>query len=164
MVNSRCAGSEPVAPTPQVTPGLVLQALREVGLPALETHIQPTDKTLVNFDTIFYADARIVDVGLTILGQSVHVMATPRTFHWNFGDGGSRTTSVPGAPYPDRTIVHRYQTTHTRVQPSVAVEYSAQFRLAGGEWQGIPETVTIDGPPTSLAVAEAPAVLSGDHD
>ena len=42
--------------------------------------------------------------------------------------------------------------------------YSARFRVNGGQWQDIPETVTISGPPGSLRIAEATAVLSGDYE
>ncbi len=61
LLGSQCFGRPPTAaqtPRPQVTPALVLQAIRRVGLPALETHTQPADKTLVNFDTIFYTEPR----------------------------------------------------------------------------------------------------------
>jgi hypothetical protein len=45
----------------------------------------------------------------------------------------------------------------------VAVTYSARFRVDGGAWQDVDGTVTIDGPPASLRIAEATAVLSGNH-
>jgi hypothetical protein len=49
------------------------------------------------------------------------------------------------------------------VTPSVQVTYTARFRVEGGAWQQIPQTVTVDGPPTSLRVVEGTAVLSGDR-
>jgi hypothetical protein len=49
------------------------------------------------------------------------------------------------------------------VQAAVDVTYTARFRLAGGRWQDIAQTLTITGPPTPLRVAEATPVLSGDH-
>jgi len=104
-----------------------------------------------------------VNVDLTILGQAVDVVATPVSYQWSFGDGTSLTTRDPGNPYPAKTITHRYMDARVTVQPSVATTYSAEFRVGGGAWQDIAETVTIPGPPTSLRVAEASAVLSGDH-
>lgn len=47
--------------------------------------------------------------------------------------------------------------------PWVQVTYTARFRVGGGAWQQIPGTVTVDGPPTTLAVVEGTAVLSGEH-
>ncbi|MGN6129660.1 MAG: hypothetical protein ACTHOK_04895 [Nocardioidaceae bacterium] len=147
-----------------MTPALVLEALRRVGLPALETHTQPEDKTLINFDTIFYAEPQTFDRTLTLLGQSVDVEATPTSYTWHHGDGTATTTSEPGAPYPSKDITYRYAHAHTTVQPSVDVTYSARFRVNGGAWQDIPDTVTIAGPPTELRVSEATAVLSGQYE
>ena len=72
-------------------------------------------------------------------------------------------TRTAGDPYPSKTIVHRYADAHVTMQPSVATTYSARFRVGNGAWQDIAETVTIPGPADSLRVAEATAVLSGDH-
>jgi len=41
------------APQPQVTDALVLEAVRRLGLPRLTVQVQPSDETLVNFDTKF---------------------------------------------------------------------------------------------------------------
>ncbi|HET7414163.1 MAG TPA: hypothetical protein VFI97_00520, partial [Arthrobacter sp.] len=48
-LTSQCLGAPPTAaqtPTPRVTPGLVLNAIRRIGLPKLVVHIQPQGKTL----------------------------------------------------------------------------------------------------------------------
>jgi hypothetical protein len=164
---TQCAGPQgpPPAqtPRPQVTPGLVLNALRQIGLPALEAHTQPEDKTLVNFATIFYAEPQTLVRTLTLLGQQVHVEATPTSFVWRYGDGTSTTTSTPGAPYPAKDITHNNADAHTTVQTSVDVTYSARFQVGNGGWQDIPETVTIVGPQSALRISEATAVLSGDY-
>ena len=149
---------------PTVTPGMVLDELRRVGLPALEVEVQPAGKTLVNFDTIFHTDPRPVDVDLTILGQAVQVRATPATYQWLFGDGAAMTTATPGEGYPSREIVHRYLDAGVTVEPSVSVVYGARFRVGGGGWQDVGGTVTIPGPPEGLRVVEAVGVLSGEHD
>jgi hypothetical protein len=164
LIGTRCFGGapEPYVP-PTVTPGDVLNALRRIGLPALETRVQPADKTLVNLDTIFHTAAESVDVDLTLLGQAVDVVATPSQFRWVFGDGESQTTSTPGAAYPSRTVTHRYLDAGVTVRPYVEVSYSARFRVSGGEWQDIDGTVTTVGPEASLRVAEATPVLSGEH-
>jgi len=146
-----------------VTPGLVLEALRRLGLPAVRTHTQPEDKTLVNFDTIFYAEPTTFRRTITLLGQQVDVEATPARFTWRPGDGSVRTTTTPGRPYPAKDVTHRYEQAHRTVQASVDVTYTARFRVAGGAWQDIAETITISGPPTPLRVAEATPVLSGEY-
>lgn len=167
-LSSRCfAGLKPPTPAqtpkPQVTPGLVLNALRQMGLPALRAHTQPENKTLVNFATIFYTEPHPFVRTITLLGQQVHVEATPSGFVWHYGDGMSTTTSTPGAPYPAKDITHNYLDAHTTVQTSVDVTYSARFQVGGGNWQDIPETVTIAGPASALRISEATALLSGDY-
>ena len=46
---------------------------------------------------------------------------------------------------------------------SVDVTYTARFRVNGGAWQDIAETVTITGPATSLRVQRGDPVLSGSY-
>src|SRR3954447_21758160 len=165
---SQCfAGVKPPTPAqtpvPQVTPGLVLNALRQIGLPSLRAHTQPKDKTLVNFATIFYTEPQTFARTLTLLGQQVPVEATPTSFAWHYGDGTGSTTSSPGAPYPSKDITHDYVDAHVTVAPSVDLTYSARFRVGNGPWQQIPETVTIAGPPSALRISEATPVLSGNY-
>lgn len=163
-IRTQCFGATPqeyVPPT--VTAGDVISALRRVGLPRLETVIQPEAKTLVNFDTIFHTEPEDVSLNLTILGQGVDVVATPSTYRWVFGDGASTTTVTPGGPYPTKDVVHRYSDARVTVHPHVEVTYAARFRVNGGSWQDIGETVTTVGPDATLRVAEAIPMLSGQH-
>ena len=141
---------------------MVLSALRRVGLPALTTHVQPSDKTLVNFDTIFYTEPQPVDLQLTILRQAVEVEARPTSYRWVFGDGSQVTTDSPGAPYPSKDVTYRYLDADVTVHPHVEAVYSARFRVGGGDWQDIGETVTTVGPPAELRIVEGTPLLAGD--
>jgi hypothetical protein len=125
---------------------------------------QPEDKTLVNFETIFYTDPQQFTQTVTLLGQSVEIEATPSQYTWHHGDGTTGTTSSPGAPYPSKEITYNYTDAHVTVEPSVDVTYTARFRVSGGGWQGINETVTIAGPSSDLRVSEATALLSGEYE
>jgi hypothetical protein len=165
-LGTQCFGKPPTTaqtPKPQVTPGLVLAAIRRIGLPALEAQTQPAGKTLVNFATIFYAEPQPFVRTIRLLGQRVDVEATPSQYAWHHGDGTTATTSTPGAPYPATDITYDYTDAHITVRPSVDVTYTARFRVGGGRWQDIPDTVTIAGPVGSLRISEATAVLSGQH-
>ncbi len=165
VIRSQCfGGTPPPYKPPKVTPAMVLSALRRVGLPAPETHIQPDGKTLVNFDTIFWTEPRPVDVDLTLLGQAVEVEARAATYRWVFGDGNGTTTTDPGAPYPAKDITHRYADADSTVHPHVETVYAARFRVSGGAWQDIDETVTVAGPVSDLRVVEGTPLLTGDHD
>jgi hypothetical protein len=164
VIRSQCfGGTPPEYEPPQVTPAMVLTALRRVGLPELTTHVQPADKTLVNFDTIFWTDPQPVDLQLTILGQGVQVEARPTSYRWVFGDGAATTTQGPGAAYPSKDVVHRYEDAAVTVHPHVEVTYTARFRVGGGDWQAIDETVTTVGPEAELRIVEGTPLLSGDR-
>ncbi len=152
-------------PLPVVTWEMVLREVQRVGLPSLEVQVQPAERTLVNFATNFYAEPQAFEREITLLGQDVDVRAEPTQFTWSFGDGASDQTEGPGGPYPDLEVTHRYLDADVTVTPSVDVTYRAEFRVGDGDWQQIPETVTIQGAPVSLRVVEATPVLSGEgHD
>lgn len=150
------------AAPPQVTDAMVLAAFRRIPLPAPRSHSQPDEKTLINFDTIFYTEAQPLTRTVTILGQRVRLEIRPSRFTWNYGDGTSAVTSTPGAPYPHKDILHRYQDAHTTVQHHVAVTWSAQWSLNGGPLRPVQGTVTTTGPATPLRIAEASPALSGE--
>lgn len=139
----------------------MLQEIKRVGLPALQIQVQPAGETLVNFETIFYAEPQPFEREMTLLGQTVGVRATATNFAWSFGDGETTQTTTAGAPYPSKDIVHKYTDADVTVRPSVDVTYSAEFRVNGGNWQQIPETITISGPAADLQIREATAVLVG---
>jgi hypothetical protein len=165
-LSTRCfGGAPPDAETPQVeiTPALVLNEIRRIGLPTLQARTQPEDKTLVNFDTIFYTRTQPFTASVTLLGQAVDITAEPTSFTWHHGDGTTATTRTPGAPYPSREITHRYTDADTTVRPRLDVTYSARFRVNDGTWQDIDQTVTITGPESTLRVSEATPVLSGNY-
>jgi hypothetical protein len=164
-VATQCLGGAPTTadlPLPTVTPGLVLDALREVGLPSLAAKTQPAEKTLINFDTIFYTEPQPFARTITLLGQAVAIEAIPTGYTWHFGDGSTLATSTPGSPYPSKEIIYRYLDAGTTVATSVDVTYTARFAVGGAAWQDIADTVTIAGPTTDLRIAEASAVLSGE--
>ena len=139
-----------------MTPGVVQTALRRIGLPSLEARTQPEDKTLVNFETIFYTNPRSFTRTMTLLGKRVQVHATPSSFRWHYGDGSTASTSTPGAPYPRKDVTHEYVDAHTTVETSVDVTYTARFRVGNGAWQTIPgvsSRPTVQPSPRSPAAA-----------
>ncbi len=161
-----CSGNGPppvaaAAAPPQVTDAMVLRAFRRIPLPSLRSHSQPAEKTLVNFDTIFFTEAAPLTRTVTLLGQRVRLEIRPSRFDWVLGDGTSMTTTTPGAPYPARDVVHRYADAHRTVEHRVRVTWSARWSLDGGPSRPVDGTVTTTGPGTPLRVAEASPVLSG---
>jgi hypothetical protein len=146
---------------PVITPALVLNAFRKISLPRLVAHVQPAEETLINFDTIFHADASPFTRTVRLLGQRVRLAIRPSSFRWTHGDGTSAVTSTPGAAYPTRTITYRYLHAHTTVQLHVAVTWSATYSVNGAAARPVPGTVTTIGPDTPLRIAEAIPALSG---
>lgn len=153
---------EIASPRPQVTDALVLSEVKRLGLPRLAVEIQPTDKTLVNFETIFYAEPAQWARTVELLDYRVDVEAEPTTYVWQFGDGSSTSTHTPGAPYPAKDVTHLYSDAGVSVAPRVDTAYEISYRVDGGAWQTISETVPAAGLPAELRIREATAVLVGD--
>ncbi|MDQ3106130.1 MAG: hypothetical protein M3Q87_13170 [Actinomycetota bacterium] len=154
--------AEPAAdPQPQVTDAVVLQAVRRLGLPRLTVQVQPADQTLVHLDTIFYAEPPDWSRSLVLLGFNVDVTAEPVGYAWRFGDGTSVSTTSPGAPYPAPDITHTYTDAHVSVTPRVDTAYEVRYRVDGGPWRTISDTVPAAGWPVNLRIREATPVLVG---
>ena len=156
-----CRDTEPGAAPPAVTPALVARAFQRIPLPALRAVTQPADKTLINFDTIFYVQAEPLHRTITLLGQRVELAITPSTFRWVHGDGTTAVTHTAGAAYPAKEVVHRYQRAHVTVMQHVEIVWTATWSLNGGPSEDVDGTVTTVGPATPLRVAEATPALSG---
>ncbi|MET0928773.1 MAG: hypothetical protein ABWX74_04615, partial [Aeromicrobium sp.] len=71
--NYGCRTDDPADPEaePELTPGDVLRAVREIGLPSLEVKIEPGGETLVNIETIFHAEPQPFERTVTLLGFDV---------------------------------------------------------------------------------------------
>jgi hypothetical protein len=145
---------------PELTPGDVLRAVREIGLPSLPVKIQPGDETLVNVDTIFYADPQPFERSVTLLDFDVDLVAEPVRYDWVHGDGSTRSTDRPGAPYPAMDVTHRYTAPADDVQARVDVTYQVRYRVDDGPWQSLGQTLVAAGPATVLDVKDAAPVLT----
>ncbi|AWB92632.1 hypothetical protein [Aeromicrobium chenweiae] len=144
----------------QLTPGDVLRAAREIGLPSLQVRIQPGEKTLVNVETIFYAEPQAFSRSIDLLGYDVDLVAEPASYRWIHGDGTTRSTSTPGRPYPAMDVTHRYRAPSDHVRARVDVTYRVRYRVDGGAWQTIGQTLVASGPAAELEVKEAAPVLT----
>jgi hypothetical protein len=147
-------------PAVVITDNVVLTEVKRVGFPASVVHVQP-GMTFVNLDTNVYADPKVFDRPVPILGQLVAIKATP-SYTWHFGDGTSDTTPGPGAPYPDGDVTHHYLH-RGKVVVSVTLDYDTWYRVSGEDWKqaGI---VAIPGPGTAVQVCEARPVLTDPDD
>ncbi|NYG54782.1 hypothetical protein [Nocardioides perillae] len=157
---------EAAAP-PQVTPGMVAAAFRRVPLPeSTLTLAPPGGRTLVGLDTVLWTQAERFSEVVTLLGQRVELDISPSSYSWSHGDGTGQETSSPGMAYAEGRpfadyVTHAYTRVSDAVSLSVDTTWSARFRVGGGPWQEVGETVTIEGDPVSLEVVEAEPNLVG---
>lgn len=164
-IATECYAAQPPAPAedpqPQVTDALVLEAVRRLGLPRLEVQVQPAGATLVNLETTFYAEPLEWQRTVDLLGFVVDVEADVVTYDWHYGDGASSSSTEPGAAYPATDITHKYSEAGVTVAPRVNTAYQVRYRVDGGEWQTVAETVPAAGVPVALRIREATALLVG---
>ncbi len=148
------------ADAPELGEGDIVRAVREIGLPSLSVQIQPGTSTLVNVPTIFYTRPQPFDRSVTLLGFDVDLVAEPVRYRWVHGDGTTATTSKPGQPYPSTEVTYRYRQPADAISPRVDVIYRVRYRVDGGPWQTIDQTLTASGPTSALEVREAAPVLT----
>ena len=147
---------------PRVTAPMIAAAVWRLRLPPSVLHIQPVKgKTLVNFATNFYATNSPIERSIRLLGQRIRVRVWADRYTWVFGDGSRRSTTSPGAAYPDLLVTHKYLRKGV-VRPSVSTRYVAQYRLGNGAWSDVPGSATIPTAAHRLRVVTATPVLTGD--
>jgi hypothetical protein len=160
---------------PQLTAAAVRQeAQRLVPRPAIGS-APPGGITLVNIQTLLWVDtpAQRALGTVPLLGHQVTLEVHVAQVTWDFGDGATDTTNLPGPKYdPHRPCMtklcpdywgHIYTTTGTKTIQAT-VTWTGRYRVDTGAWQTIPGTVT--GPPstTTITVREARGVLvANDH-
>jgi len=155
-----------------ITKRRVTEEFKAVAWPGADLVIEPPDgRTLVNFPTNFYTTlTEPVVEPVDIFGHTVEIEATPSSYTWHWaqpsegGDSASEQTTHSGAPYvegQDLEVSYEYTDAEVTVHPSVDVTYTGRYRVDGGDWQTIDETLTVAGTPVDLEVIEARVHLVG---
>lgn len=158
-VHQVLAGERPASRCPADIAAEVLRAFQQVPLPPAELTIQPPDgTTLVNLDTNFYTAAEPFTTTVTLLDQTITLHIRPTAFTWTFGDGTTRTTTTPGAPYPDLQVTHAYTQPGT-VTTQLTTTWSADYQIGTGPTHTVDGTVTMTSDPVPLRIREATPVL-----
>lgn len=146
-----------------ITTAMVQRAFRRLTWPEPELVIQPPgNKTLINFETLFYSTTPAGPTSQTVrlLGQRVTIQASPATYTWHSDPAGeSWQTDDPSQRYrsgDDAEQLNHYVYEHPGdFRPSLDVTYTGRYRIGGGPWQDIPGDLTLDGPTQPLRVVEA---------
>lgn len=140
-------------------------------IPSAKVGLAPHGTTLVNIETVMWADAPHQQSlsAVTILGKRVVIGLVLDHVSWRFGDGESDSDAPAGKAYDGKRAPcktrecpgyygHVYE--HTgKVSVEATASWHASFTVAGGAQVDIPGT--IDGPraTAALAVKQARGVL-----
>lgn len=96
-------------PPVQVDAGINLADQITALLPLRNIYLEPDQGAIAQIPSYFWTDtSSIFTTATEIFGVAVGVTLNP-SFHWDFGDGESMTTTQPGAPLPDKSISHIYR-------------------------------------------------------
>ena len=131
--------------------------------------MEPNGWMVVGLPTNFYADAAPRVVSTTLLGSAAEVRFTPVSFTWDHGDGASTTSATGGATWASLSVAEfsETETSHVYDQPgdytiTLTIQYSAEYRIGGGEWRALAGTVPSTSPPITASAKAAKTVLVAD--
>ena len=131
-------------------------------------HMEPNGWMVVGLDTNFFATVESgVQTGL-LLNLPASVRFTAEQYRWSYGDGTSATRLTRGASWAasgvqefDRTSTsHLYRTAGT-FSIDLAIDFSAEYQYAGGEWIPISGTIPVATNRLVAAAGNANTVLVG---
>ena len=77
-------------------------------LPTTGVAYQPNFQPLINVPVYFWCDMPpIFRTKVNLIGEVIDVTMRP-SFAWAFGDGSFKSTTDPGAPFPNGKVTHTY--------------------------------------------------------
>jgi hypothetical protein len=145
-----------------ITPAKVFKEMQKLAWPEAELVIQPPDgRTLVNLETNFLTTTtEPTTQTVQLLGHGVEIEATPVSY---------RGTSVTARAKKARTRSRVPRPAdHPRLrqgrrdgEPERGRDVPGRYRVDGGDWVQIPDTLTVAGTPVDLEVLSATPHLVG---
>jgi hypothetical protein len=170
MTGHDCAATPPRPARPQLTAATVLRQVRKlVPHPGIGI-APPGGTTLVNLQTLLWADTP-ADRSLgthTLLGHHVALRVHVTRVDWTFGDGVTDTTNTPEPKYDPadgchtRTCPGYWGHLYTSTGPmtiTATITWTGRYRVDNGPWLTIPDTVTGPAATAALTVKQARGVL-----
>lgn len=114
---------------------------------------------LKNAHTNFYAsNTSPQTVTQTMFGQQVTITATPIEYRWDYGDGNTLTTDLPGYPVEvfntETDTSHQYTDTGLYTVGLTTV-FEGTYQVDGGEIQQVSSTVTQQADPVEIRIWRA---------
>ena len=138
--------------------GRIEQDFKNSNIAPATVTSQPGPNTLRGAETNFYADAKEQVFDIELLGQGVHINATPTEYTWSYGDGTTvGPTLYPGAPLPEARWGEKTTTSHVYTQTgdysvTVATHFRGTYSVNGGPPLPIPGQGTFTSAPVQLRV------------
>lgn len=151
-------------------PPLTLSDVAAFRPQAPRQSMQPDGWMVVGLPTNIYARTGTHIVSGTLLGSPADVRFTPVGYRWRYGDSSAARLTTPGATWQalglrefDATPTsHTYRAAGTYVI-ELDVEFAAEYRFAGGAWQGLTGVLVV--PANDLvAVAGSAVTVLVDRD
>jgi hypothetical protein len=136
----------------------ILNDFRNLPIKAADVTSQPSPHTLRGAETNIFASATEQQFDVTILGQRVHIIATPAEYTYNYGDGSSLgPTPVAGGPIPQSEWGQKTRTSHVYQQTgdfqiSVTTHFQGTYSVNGGPPLPIPGQGEFTAPPQTISV------------
>ncbi|WP_405474367.1 hypothetical protein [Paenarthrobacter ilicis] len=147
----------------------ILNDFRQLPINPGTVQAQPFPHTLKGGPTNFYTTTGQQTFDLTILGQTVHLTATPTNHTYNYGDG-TTLGPTPATGYPiaqPQWLTTETPTSHTyaetgNYQATVTTTYTGTYSVNNGPPLPINGTLDLTTPPTTIHVWKTQRALVAD--
>ena len=148
-------------------PGFSERDFRSLGILSASIGSQPGRHTLKGAETNIYSEASEQNFTVDVVGYKVDVRATPSEYHWDYGDGTSLITAVPGGPIPESRWGEKTVTSHVYRQTgdfnvNLTTVFTGEFSVDGGPYQPIVGNAPIPSAPRTLSVWRSEVKLYAD--
>lgn len=138
--------------------GMIHSEFQRLPISAGSVMGQPSPHTLRGAETNFYASTVEQQFDVTILGQKVHIVATPVGYTWDYGDGTAvGPQHAVGGPLPQERWGEKTRTSHVYTQTGdFTVTLTSHFRgtysVNGGPPLPIPGQGSFTSVPLKVSV------------
>ena len=161
------AGTQQVVPVGDIAAADVQRYLKDVTPPVLDLHLDPSNGIPAGMPAYFWVRPP-ADLGPVPFGGgqvTENITLKPERYDWRWGDGqSSGWIADAGAPYPDGTLTHTFDTAR-RYSGTLTAEWGGTYTItvAGqtfGPYDAI-GTVTRTQPFATLVLAARSTLVSG---
>ncbi|MDR6640598.1 hypothetical protein [Paenarthrobacter nitroguajacolicus] len=147
----------------------ILNDFRQLPVNPGTLQAQPFPNTLKGGPTNFYATPGQQTFDLTILGQNVHLTATPANYTYTYGDGTKLgPTPLAGYPIPQtQWLTTETRNSHTYTQTgnypaTLTTSFTGTYSVNNGPPLPINGTLDLTTPPTTIHVWKTEKALVAD--